>query len=44
MRLTLDYIYHRGFSRCLSYETVTRSYENVPYVSDHYPIVAELEF
>ncbi|MBR6054373.1 MAG: endonuclease/exonuclease/phosphatase family protein [Bacteroidales bacterium] len=43
-RVTLDYIYHRGFSRCLSYETITRSYENVPYVSDHYPIVAELEF
>lgn len=43
-RVTLDYIYWRGFSRCLSYETITKSYENVPYVSDHYPIIAELEF
>lgn len=43
-RVTLDYIYWRGFSKCLSYECITRSYNGVPYVSDHYPIVAEFEF
>ena len=43
-RVTLDYIYWRGFSRCISYECITRSYEGVPYVSDHYPIMAEFEF
>ena len=42
-RVTLDYIYWRGFSRCISYETITKSYENVPFLSDHYPIIAELE-
>lgn len=43
-RVTLDYIYWRGFSRCVSYECITKSYEGVPFLSDHYPIIAEFEF
>ena len=38
----IDYIYYRGFSSCLEYETIVKTYENVPYISDHYPIVARL--
>ena len=40
----IDYIYYRGFSSCLEYETIVKTYENVPYISDHYPIVARLVF
>ena len=35
---------HGGSQGAVVGEAGTRSYENVPYVSDHYPIVAELEF
>lgn len=40
----IDYIYYSGFSSCLEYETIVKTYENVPYISDHYPIVARLMF
>ena len=39
-----DYIYYSGFSKCLSFRTVTDSYAAVPYISDHYPVTALLEF
>ena len=42
--LYIDYIYHCGFSECTEYETIVRQYEGVPYISDHYPIVAKLKF
>lgn len=41
---TLDYIYHLGFASCSEYETIVRQYEGVPYISDHYPIMARLIF
>ena len=40
----IDYIYYRGFSSCPEYETIVNEYENVEYISDHYPIVARLVF
>lgn len=40
----IDYIYYRGFSSCLEYETIVRQYKNIPYISDHYPIIARLVF
>lgn len=42
--LTIDYIYYSGFSKCPSFRTVTDSYAAVPYISDHYPVTALLEF
>ena len=40
----IDYIYYRGFSSCPEYETIVKQYENIQYISDHYPIVARLMF
>ena len=40
----IDYIYYRGFSSCPEYETIDKTYENIPYISDHYPIIARLMF
>ena len=42
--IVIDYIYYAGFSACPEYETIVRQYKNVPYISDHYPIVAKLIF
>ena len=42
--LIIDYIYYAGFSACPEYETIVRQYKGVPYISDHYPIVARLIF
>lgn len=42
--ITVDYIYHSGFSVCPEYKTITRQYNEVPYISDHYPIMARLKF
>ena len=40
----IDYIYYSGFSACPEYETIVRQYKGVPYISDHYPIVARMVF
>lgn len=42
--LTIDYIYYSGFSKCPKFRTVTESFADVPYISDHYPVTATLEF
>lgn len=42
--MIIDYIYVSGFSSCPEYQTVTKSYFNKKYVSDHYPIFARLIF
>lgn len=42
--LTIDYIYYSGFSKCPKFRTVTESFAGVPYISDHYPVTATLEF
>ena len=38
----IDYIYISGFSSCLEYQTITKQYDDIPYVSDHYPIIARV--
>lgn len=40
----IDYIYFSGFAGCPEYRTVTESYAGKAYISDHYPIIALLEF
>lgn len=40
----IDYIYIKGWSRSISYETVTKPYMERKFISDHYPIKAVLEF
>lgn len=41
---TIDYIYYSGFAGADSFRVVTESYAGIPYISDHYPIVATLSF
>lgn len=38
----IDYIYYSGFDSCLTFKVVTRTYAGRPYVSDHYPVCADL--
>ena len=40
----IDYIWISGFSSCSEYKTVTKPYQNRTFVSDHYPIYAEIFF
>ncbi len=40
----IDYIYESGFSKAISFEGIRKSYNGIPYISDHYPIEAVLEF
>ena len=39
----IDYIFYSGFSKCTSLVRLTKSYDNMPFVSDHYPVIAVLE-
>ena len=39
----LDHIFVRGKLNLLSYKTIDSAYEGVTYISDHYPVVAELK-
>jgi endonuclease/exonuclease/phosphatase family metal-dependent hydrolase len=40
----IDYIYESGFGAAQSFETITKTYADIPYISDHYPIAAILAF
>jgi len=40
----IDYIYYSGFNHSRRFKVVTSSYAGKPYVSDHYPIYADLAF
>lgn len=40
----IDYIFYDGFAACKTYRTLTDTYAGKTYISDHYPIVAVLEF
>ncbi len=40
----IDYIYYSPEGECKSFVTDTTTYLGVPYISDHYPIVAEIVF
>lgn len=41
---TIDYIYYSGFSCCHSFRVVDETFADKPYISDHYPVIAEIEF
>ncbi len=41
---TIDYIWYKGFKRCHDFKVIVRKYNHVPFISDHYPIRADLEF
>ena len=40
----IDYIYYSGFSSCDNFKVVVKQYCEVPFISDHYPIFADLKF
>lgn len=40
----IDYIYFAGFSRAQKFEVLDGEYASVPYISDHYPIAATLQY
>ncbi|MCQ2142696.1 MAG: endonuclease/exonuclease/phosphatase family protein [Bacteroidales bacterium] len=41
---TIDYIFYRGFRECPTFEVVRKSYYELTYISDHFPVRAELVF
>lgn len=40
----IDYIWFNGFKKCDDFKVVSRKYGHVNYISDHYPIRADLVF
>lgn len=40
--LKIDYIYYSGFSKCLQFEVVSKTYADIPFISDHFPITSVL--
>jgi len=40
----IDYIYYSGFKSCQNFKVISRQYAGVPFISDHYPIIANLIF
>lgn len=40
----IDYVFYNGFSGCKEFARVTETYLGCPYVSDHYPVTAVLEY
>lgn len=40
----IDYIYYRGFQYSRRFKVVTKTYAGKPYISDHYPVYADLAF
>ncbi len=45
-RYIIDYIFYSPMNpdMCLEYRTITETFAGVPFISDHYPIMAVLEF
>lgn len=39
----IDHIWYKGFRRCPNFKVVSRKYLHINYISDHYPIYADLE-
>ena len=40
----IDYIYYAGFDKCLDFKVLDQTFANTPFISDHYPVVADLKF
>ncbi|MCF0174893.1 MAG: endonuclease/exonuclease/phosphatase family protein [Bacteroidaceae bacterium] len=41
--LPIDYIYYAGFEKCKRFVVVTKEYNGIKYISDHYPVYADLK-
>ena len=39
----IDHIFYRGFRKCSRFKVINRKYLHINYISDHYPIMADLE-
>ncbi|MGN0190538.1 MAG: endonuclease/exonuclease/phosphatase family protein [Candidatus Cryptobacteroides sp.] len=42
--MQIDYIYYSGFTQCSRFRVLDQCYLDIEYISDHYPVCAELEF
>lgn len=40
----IDYIYYSGFGGCESFRVIDETFLDIPYISDHYPVIATLKF
>lgn len=40
----IDYVYYSGFKKCTEFDVVDQTYDDKPYISDHYPVYAVLVF
>lgn len=40
----IDHIFYRGFSACAKFVTVRQKWEGYQFISDHYPVYANLKF
>lgn len=38
----IDFVWYSNWKKCTRFRTITKTYGNAPYVSDHYPVVAKL--
>lgn len=41
---TIDYIYFSGFSSAAEFHVITDSFNDAPFISDHYPVTASLVY
>lgn len=40
----IDHIFYSGFRSCMEFQTVTKPYDGLKFISDHYPVKAVLMF
>ena len=40
----IDYVFYSGFAKCDKFEVFRQPYGGVPFVSDHYPVMATLRY
>lgn len=40
----IDYIYSSGFRECQEFKVITKKYSEIPFISDHFPVMATLIF
>ena len=40
----IDYVYYAGFSKCTNFKVIDQTFADIPYISDHYPVMADLIF
>lgn len=39
----IDYIWYRGMKKCRNFRVISRKYNHINYISDHYPIAADFD-